>query len=252
MTTLEKTIPATIKSVDKALEVLEAFSELEGGIKLSCLSEKLKMNKSGVYRLLQVFKNRGYVVQEKKNGEYQLGMAAFMVGQNIVSNMEVLRTAKPVMEKLSRGCNETIYLAFRVDDKALFFENVTSLHSVNVMSLKGNSYSLNECTAGEVLLAFAGAQEEVAGSQPKVSCSETLSCVKKHGYSRDADRLGDGVASLSVPLLNDSSMAVASLCVVGPDFRFTDQTINRQLLVPLIDAAHTISARLGYTGRQFA
>jgi IclR family KDG regulon transcriptional repressor len=249
MTTLDKIVPSTIKSVDKALEVLEAFSEIEGGIRLSCLSEKLKMNKSGVHRLLQVFKNRGYVVQEKKNGEYHLGMAAFMVGQNIVSNMEILRTAKPVMEKLSRSCNETIYLAFQVGDKALFFENVTSLHSVNVMSLKGNSYVLDECTAGEVLLAFSTPQEDAAGNQPKI---ESVSGIKKRGYSRDADRLGEGVASLSVPLLNDSSMAVACLCLVGPDFRFTDKIIHRHLLLPLIDAAYNISARLGYTGRQFA
>ena len=53
----EKNMRSTIKSVDKALEVLEAFSELNDGIKLSSLSEKLNMNKPGVYRLLQVFDN---------------------------------------------------------------------------------------------------------------------------------------------------------------------------------------------------
>jgi DNA-binding IclR family transcriptional regulator len=72
----EKNATSMIKSVDRALQVLEAFSEINGGIKLSCLSEKLDMNKSGVYRLLQVFKQRGYVEQKSRNGEYQLGLAA--------------------------------------------------------------------------------------------------------------------------------------------------------------------------------
>jgi DNA-binding IclR family transcriptional regulator len=87
MNTLQKNVTSTIKSVDKALEVLEAFSELDGGIKLSCLSEKLKMNKSGVYRLLQVFKQRGYIEQKSKHGKYQLGTTSLTVADKIAQQM---------------------------------------------------------------------------------------------------------------------------------------------------------------------
>lgn len=117
--------------------MLEAFSEINGGIKLSRLSEKLNMNRSGVYRLLQVFKQRGYVEQKHKNGKYHLGMTAYTVGQKIVSNMEIMRTAGPVMEGLVREYNETVCLAVRCDQDVLFFENAGSMHPVNVMALKG-------------------------------------------------------------------------------------------------------------------
>jgi IclR family KDG regulon transcriptional repressor len=123
----EKSVTSTIKSVDKALEVLEAFSELNGGIKLSHLSEKLNMNKSGVCRLLQVFKQRGYVEQKSKNCKYQLGMTAHMVGQNIVSNMELTRTVRPIMEQLVRRHHETAYLSLRCGQKVLLFDSVDSL-----------------------------------------------------------------------------------------------------------------------------
>ena len=49
MNTEEQSVTSTIRSVEKALELLEAFSEINGEIKLSRLSEKLNMNRSGVH-----------------------------------------------------------------------------------------------------------------------------------------------------------------------------------------------------------
>lgn len=252
MATSEKKDTATIKSVHNALEVLEAFSECNEGIKLSRLSEQLNMNKSGLYRLLQVFKQRGYLEQDRSHGEYRLGLGAYMVGQKLVSNMELLRTVRPVMEELVRENKEAVYLAVRCDHKTLLFDNVDSRHPVNVMSLKGRSYPLAECAAGEILLAF-GSQE----NKPTDICKQRLEpdqlvALKEQGYSRDVNRLGDGIASLAVPLLNESKSAVGCLCLVGPEFRFTDKTIHGDLLAPLIDAGQAISARLGYFGYHLA
>jgi DNA-binding IclR family transcriptional regulator len=243
----EKSISSTIKSVDKALEVLEAFSEISGGIKLSCLSEKLNMNKSGVYRLLQVFKQRGYVEQKCKNGKYHLGMAAYMVGQNIVSNMELMHTTRPIMEKLVREHNETVYLALPSDKKVLLFDSINSLHAVNVMSLKGLQYPLSGCAAGDMLLAFGMTPVEGDLSTPSQN-DEYLDMLKQKGYSTDVHRLGEGVVSLAVPLMNAEKLAVGSLCFVGPESRFTDERIKNRLRLPLINAGHTISAKLGYFG----
>ena len=238
---------AIFKSVDKALEVLEAFSEFNEGINLSSLSEKLNMNKSGVYRILQAFKHRGYVEQKIKNGKYHLGMAAFMVGQNIVSNMEVTRTAKPIMERLVREYNETVYLALRCGEEVLLFDNVDSLHPVNVMSLKGRHYPLSDCAAGDILLAF-GTTSAVDDLSKSFQGDARLATLRKQGYSTGTHQLGEGVVSIAVPLLDAEKLAFGSLCFVGPDFRLTDERIENSLLLPLIEAGHAISAKLGYFG----
>jgi IclR family KDG regulon transcriptional repressor len=247
MNTQEKNVTSTIKSVDKALTVLEAFSEVSGGINLSCLSEKLNMNKSGVYRLLQVFKQRGYVEQKCKNGKYQLGITAYRLGQNIVSNMELVRMARPIMEELVRDQNETVYIALHSEKGVLLFDSVDSSHAVNVMSLKGLHYPLDGCAAGDMLLAFATSSEENDLCKPSQN-DVHLEILKRQDYRIDVHQLGDGVVSLAVPLLNADGVAAGSLCFVGPDFRFTDEKIKSKLLRPLIDAGHAISAKLGYFG----
>ena len=115
------------------------------------------------------------------------------------------------------------------------------------MSLKGRRYLLSECAAGDMLLAFDTAPDEESLCKPSQNDAR-LEMLKQQGYSTDADRLGDGVVSLAVPLLNAEKLAVGSLCFVGPDFRLTDKKIKSRLLLPLIDAGHAISAKLGYFG----
>lgn len=244
----EKNITSTIKSVDKALEVLEAFSSINDGINLSSLSKELNMNKSHVFRLLQVFKQRGYVEQPHKNGKYHLGKTAYMLGQNIVSNVDLLSTSRPAMEKLVQTCNETVYLALRFGDEILLLDSVDSQHPVSVMSLKGRVYALNECAVGDLFLAHdAKFNSPVDHCVPPVSCQQ-LSSSKNQDYAYDINRLGDGICSLAVPILGVSESIVGSLCFVGPEFRFTDEEVNGNLLIHLIDAGHSISARLGYLG----
>ena len=243
----QKNNTSTIKSVDKALEVLEAFSRIHDGINLSRLSEKLNMNKSGVYRLLQVFKQRGYVEQRQKNGKYHLSMAAYMISQNIISNMELLRNARPVMEKMARDCNETVYLAVRCEQDVLLFDNVDSMTPVNVLPLKGHRYPLSSCAAGKVLMAFDAADDDGPGPVGSPQ-DQSLKAISQRGYVADEDCLGEGISSLAVPLLATDKKLVGSICFVGPQYRFTDEKINDELLIPLVNAGHAISAKLGYFG----
>jgi IclR family transcriptional regulator, KDG regulon repressor len=233
----------SIKAVDRALDVLEAFGEVGAEFNLTRLSEKLCINKAGVHRLLQTFMKRGYVEQKSKNGKYQLGMAAYMVGQNLVSKMELLHTVRPSMEKLVREFDEAVYLVVPCGGEALFFDYLDTPHAIKVMSLKGTSYPLDACAAGEVLTAFGAPAGPGRKSQP-ASADQTR--VRTQGYGRDENRLGEEVVSLAVPVINASQLAIGSLCIVGPAFRLGDPKIEHSLLAALCDVGHAVSTQLGY------
>ena len=59
----------SIQSVENALDVLEALCDEDGEVRISRLSEKLKMNKTSVFRLLATFEGRGYVEKEETSGK---------------------------------------------------------------------------------------------------------------------------------------------------------------------------------------
>ncbi len=90
----------SIQSVANALDVLEALCDEGDEVRISQLSEKLGMNKTSIFRLLATFENRGYVEKEQKSGKYRLGLTAYEMSQKMLTKMDLLRKAKPVIEKL--------------------------------------------------------------------------------------------------------------------------------------------------------
>lgn len=217
--------------MENALNVLEALCEEEDEVRISRLSEKLDMNKTSVFRLLATFERRGYVERGKGSGKYKLGLTAYEMGQKFLSRMELLRKARPVMGKLVRECNEAVYLAVRRDEDILFLDAVDTPQQVKIVTLVGKRYPFLSTAAGRVL-----------AERPDIGeTGQTETCT-------DCGTLGEGIACLAVPLLDDAGIKRGSLCVVGPEFRLPPEKIKAELLPSLTEAGVVISSKLGYVG----
>ena len=235
----------SIQAVENALDVLEALSEIDDDVRISQLSEKLSMNKTSVFRLLATFENRGYVEREELSGKYRLGLSAYEIGQKFLSRMGLLRHARPVAERMARGCNEAAYIAVRRGKEVLFLDIVDTTQKVKIVSLVGNRYPLGTTAAGQVLLAFnnTNGSRNIDKLQTEIS---PLAGVRRQGYAQDSDALGDGIASVAAPLFGSGGKLHGVLCIVGPEFRLPQEVIQTQILNPLLDTCGIISSKLGW------
>lgn len=238
----------SIQSVENALDVLEALSEEEGDVRISRLSQRLGMNKTSVFRLMATFENRGYVERDDGSSKYRLGLSAYEIAQKFLSRMGLLRKAKPVMEKLVRSTNETVYLTVRRGQEVLFFDMVDTIHQVKIVSLVGRRYPLTEAAAGRIQLAFGRSAED---KPTDAALAVELAEIHAGGYCSDTGSLGEGVTALAVPLLNGGGKLTGSLCLVGPEYRLTPQLIESELRPQLIEAGMVISSKLGYVGHVY-
>ena len=234
----------SIQAVENALDVLEALSEIDDDVRISQLSEKLAMNKTSVFRLLATFENRGYVEREERSGKYRLGLSAYEIGQKFLSRMGLLRHARPVIERLARGCNEAVYVAVRRRKEVLFLDMMDTTQKVKIVSLVGKRFPLDSTAAGQVILTFSALQEK-SKKAPSPE-SEILSAVSGQGYAIDRDALGEGIASIAAPLFGSGGKLHGALCVVGPEFRMSEEVIQKEVLNPLIDTCGIISSKLGW------
>lgn len=235
----------SIQAVENALDVLEALSEIDDDVRISQLSEKLAMNKTSVFRLLATFENRGYVEREERSGKYRLGLSAYEIGQKFLSRMGLLRHARPVVERLARGCNEAVYIAVRRRKEVLFLDMVDTTQKVKVISLAGKRYPLETTAAGQILLAFGGGQK--SQDIDKLAANiDHLTLLRSKGYALDSAALGDGITSVAVPLFGSGGKLHGVLCVVGPEFRLPHEVVRSQILNPLLDASGVISSKLGW------
>lgn len=239
-----------IRAVAKALDLLEALCDGDSNdsagseeVRVSHLSRQLGVNKTAIFRLLSTFEGRGYIEREAKSGIYRIGMNAYEVGRKLLSRMNLMRQARPVMEDLCRRSNEAVYLAVRRGGDFLLIDLVESAQQVKVASLLGKRFSLASGAPGQLMLAFSGQQNLAASA---ADCN--FQHIRQQGYCSDQDGLGDFVSCLAAPVFNSGGTMVGSLCLVSPSFRMAESQVESMLLPNLRDASEAVSAKLGYLG----
>jgi len=236
----------SIQAVENALTVLEALGNCESAIRLSHLSEAVGMHKSYIFRVLATFEKMGYVEKTAATGEYRLGLNAYEIGQKLISRMALRTKAKLEMERLGREFNETVYLAVARDQEVLMLDMVDTTHLVGIVPLVGNRYPLIQTAAGKIFLAFERPQVPGRSEVLPPSLVEELSAIRDCRSAVDVGGLGTGAACLAVPLFDVGGGVAGSLCMVGPDFRFPEERILKELLPALSAAGRTVSAKLGF------
>jgi len=233
-----------IRSVENALLLLEALAEGGEQCSLSKLSQRLDMTKASLFRLMATFENHGYVERSQRSGEYQLGLAAFEVGQKLLSKMTLLKKSRPIMAQLARQCNETVYLVVQRNQEALFMEMVDNDQKVKVIPLTSQRFSLEGCASGRIFLAFNDENAEILKHQPQLT-DEITSC-REQRFCIDYNGAGEGSTCMAVPLFKSGEAIVGCLAMVAPSFRTDETRIEKELLPALKAAGEMISARLGY------
>jgi len=233
-----------IRSVENALLLLEALADEEDQCSLAQLSGRLDMTKASLFRLIATFENHGYIVRSQRSGEYQLGLAAFEVSQKLLSKMTLLKKARPVMVKLARQCNETVYLVIRRHREVLFLEMADNDQKVKVVPLAGQRFALESCASGRIFLAFDQSGVTQIENQPQLT-TELADCRQRH-YCIDHNGVGEGSTCMAVPLFKAGQILTGCLALIAPSFRTDNSRVEKELLPALKAAGEIISAQLGY------
>lgn len=234
-----------IRSVENALFLLEALAEEDSRCSLSQLSQRLGMTKASLFRLMATFESHGYVERRNDSGEYKLGLAAFEIGQKLLSRMTLLHKARPVMGQLVRQCNETVYLVVQRDQDALFLEMSDNDQKVKVISLAGRRFPLDSCAAGKIILAYDNKRNKSLINNHLELANELERC-RQQGICIEHNDLGEGTSSFAVPLFSAGNKLVGCLAMIGPSFRMGEERCKKQLLPAIKTAGEMISARLGH------
>lgn len=236
----------SIQSVDNALDVLEALCEEGDEVRVSHLSERLGMTRMSLFRYLATLENRGYVEKVKNSHKYRLGLTAYEIGQKLLSRMGLLRKAKPVIEQLARKCNEALYLVVARGKEIFMLDMVDTTQQVRIIPLVGLKYPVTKTSAGRVMLAFSPQHRSNCPQDELSTVEKDLPKIMKKGCDYDCGGFGEGIVSLSVPLIDGQGQVPGGLCMLGPEFRFPRERVDDQLFPELVDAGMIVSSKLGH------
>jgi DNA-binding IclR family transcriptional regulator len=249
----------TVQSVDRALDILEAFNYQEEELGVTELSQRLGLHKNNVFRLLATLEVRGYIEQDKKSGNYRLGIKTFEVANVFLHHLGLRRQARPIIEELVNRCDETAYLAILDGPEVVYVLMQETSQTVRIVPRLGHRLPAYCTASGKIQLAFESRDRlaQIFEGYPLKKLTEHtidtfeklathLKDVARLGYAVDNEELERGVRSLAAPVRDYSHRVVASVGLSGPVSRFFVERIEKEL-VPLVkEAATKISHRLGY------
>ncbi|MBP1706377.1 MAG: IclR family transcriptional regulator [Chloroflexi bacterium] len=223
-----------MKSLNKAIDVLELFLNGEDEMRLSELAQLSGLDKATVDRIVTAWASRGYLRQHKARGKYSLGMR-FLDFSGLIKKRNTIRNmAMPYMIKLSQLTRESVMLSILDRNIADYCEMVPASHPLRIVPDEGSSFPLY-CTAiGKAFLA-AMTEEELENylhsTELKAYTANTLTevnqlkthlmVVAKEGVAFDDEEYFLGIRSVAAGIKDGEGKTLAAIGVLGPTIRLT-------------------------------
>lgn len=217
-----------IKSLSKALVILEFLGKHPNGVSLQDIAVGTGFNKSSIHRVLSTFEDSGYVAQIFSGKEYRLTMKLMHLGQTAL-NSDMTGVVKPYLSDLLAEVNETVnFLSFDADNiifQDKFEPRDSSFRTRTYIGLHSPMYC---SAAGKCYLAFSSDTVRESYWQrnssmmkkltettilDKKTFFETLEQIQLRGYAIDDEENEAGISCIAVPIFDKNNMPVYAVSV---------------------------------------
>ncbi|MCF6095608.1 IclR family transcriptional regulator [Thermovorax subterraneus] len=250
--------PAQIRSVAKALKIIDILAEARKELALHDIAQKLGLAKSTVHGLLATLKSFGYVEQSPFTGKYKLGVRLFEIGNIVAHSWDVRAVAAPYIQKLVNELEETVHLVVMDKGEVLYIDKRESLQSIRIVSQIRMRLPAHCTGVGKVLLAYLPSSEvkriiaqkglprftKNTITDPK-ALEEELVKIRIQGYAIDNEEIMDSLRCVAAPIRDHTGKVCAAISVSGPVARLDGEKLK--LAIDLVTkTAKDISAGLGY------
>jgi len=157
----DKTEQNTIRSLDRAMAILEALAE-RGSATLTDLARALGQSAPTVYRVLVTLEGRGIVELQGADQTWAVGPRAFLIGSSFLRRSSVVERARAPMRRLRDETGETANLGVPKGDQVMFVSQVETDASLRAFFPPGTLSPLHASGIGKALLAWFDAPRREA------------------------------------------------------------------------------------------
>jgi DNA-binding IclR family transcriptional regulator len=248
-----------LQSVSRAVRSLELIAEA-GELGVTELGKRLGVHKATASRLAATLADRGLVERDTATERYRLGFGLIRLAGAAMAGLDLVSTARPVLEDLAETTRETATIGVLSGDDVVSIDQVTGTRSIVSVSWVGQRTALHTTSTGKVFLAFMDEAERDRRLARKLERStkrtivdrahlETqLAEIRRRGYAQTLEELEEGLNAVAAPIRRGDGEVAAALSVSGPAFRIRPVDLPRVGRLTM-EAAEAISRRLGHVER---
>lgn len=244
-------------AVERALAILEAVSQRDGGMTNSEISRKLAIPKSTASYILRTLETHGYLRRDQAN-KYRLGLRVVSLSHRALRGLDITDVAMPVLRSLAERYNITAHLAILDQGEVVYIEKADAPGFIKMDTWVGRRLPVHSTSVGKVLVAHLPEDEIKAIIKerglrkitPKTITTvheflRELERVRARGFAVDDEENNLGVRCVAAPIFNRLGQVEAALGVSGTTAQM-ERSIISKLAGVLIDSARRISQQLGY------
>ena len=252
-----RTAQGQVRSLVKALAILDCFSADRPELGVSEIARELGMPTSTVGRLLVTLHSSGILSQNHSTQRYRIGSKVLSWGAVYMNGLDMRAKARPLLEELHRLTQETVNFYALDGLERVCVDCIESPQRVRVIVHIGERMPLYAGSAGKAILAYVSSAllERILENPLERMTDNTitnpdrlleeLSSIRHHGYAvSHAERFADALG-LAAPVFDATGNVVASLNVAGPVVRFGDAEVAKYAPT-VIQLANQVSQSLGW------
>jgi DNA-binding IclR family transcriptional regulator len=196
------------------------------------LARATGMNRVTVHRALTTFKAHAFVRQTRPRAPYRLGYRLLELAEHVVTELELVRTGKPILDELCKRSGESCHLAVLDGIELVYVAKVESPHAVRLVSRVGSRMPLHSTALGKSILATldpADATALLERSELERRTPHTLVTipdlraeldrVRTRGFAIDHEENEPGVHCVACAIPAPPMGPAAALSISGPSGR---------------------------------
>ena len=225
--------PEEYSSVQKAIELLLAFTTADQEIGTLELSEKLHLHKSTVSRLLHILTHYELLRQDKKTKKYSLGKSALDLGlaAKRYIDSQLIVAAQPLMNELRNRLGELIAMEVLSGNSSTVVYHAASTLPVTVSTDIGQRLPIHAVAGAKAILAFLPPDtvDDLIGHKLTPLTPNTitdpaefkrhLEIIREQGIAFELGEYYPDVHAMGAPVFNSSGKPIAAVVMPVPAYR---------------------------------
>ena len=247
-----------VPGLARGLGVLEIIAKANEPLTIAEIGKKLGVSRSSAFRITYTLKHLGYLTTDKGDKLYGLGPRVLELGFSYLNRQDIIKIAKPHLEKLRDQTEVSSHLVIRDGKEVLYLDNIISKSSFVSNISTGERRPIYASVLGWLLLNDMNEDEihELLQGENFISLTEhtpkntdelliRVNETKERGYVVSRGFVQRGGSTISAPIFDETGKVVAAIDISGPDSGFDFEKMDSLYVPAVVDAAHIISKSLG-------
>lgn len=243
-------------TVDKALELLNQFTQARAQIGLSELARLAELDKATVHRMLTVLAKHGFVEQDEQTKLYRLGAGLLRLARSREASFPMSSVIEAELQTLMQLTGETAHASLIAGGSLATVGIVHGNKTIRVTLEVDQTLPFHATASGIACLAFLPSDKlntilkrKLTGFTANTLTSPqdvqtAISSARTKGFAISDQSYEDDVYGIAAPLFSASGFACGAVAVATPAHRMSRE-VKARTIAAVMDTAVHITRRMG-------